>query len=132
MNLIYELNTIDPKRNLRPYERDQDEPSALPQINMVEKLPPDRFLKTTVVRYINPEKVFASSPSGLDEELERLVGPNPLRILAREVYGLRPTDPVIDIEDANTILANENNRRLLREGRVAVVLNKNVLKGAGQ
>jgi hypothetical protein len=131
MNLIYELNTIDPKRNLRPYERDQGEPSALPQINMDEKLPRDRFLKTAVVRYVNPEKVFASSPSGLDEELERLVGPNPLRILAREIYGLRPTDPVIDIEDANTILANENNRRLLREGRVAVVLNKNVLKGAG-
>ncbi|MDR1902505.1 MAG: polymerase [Treponema sp.] len=132
MNLIYELNTIDPRRNLRPYERSQDEPSALPRINMDEKLPRDRFLKNVVVRYVNPDKIFASSPSGMDEELERLVGPNPLRILAREVYGLRPTDPVIDVEDAYTILANENNRRLLREGRVAIVLNKNVLKSTGQ
>ncbi|MDR2094581.1 MAG: polymerase [Treponema sp.] len=128
MNLIYEFNTLDPRRNLRPYERGQEEPAAPPRINMDEKLPRERFLKTAVVRYVNPEKIFTPSPSGLDGELERLVGPNPLRILAREVYGLRPTDPVIDIEDAKTILANENNRRLLREGRVAVVLNKDVLK----
>jgi hypothetical protein len=132
MNLIYEFNTIDPKRNLRPYERNKDEPAALSRINMDEKLPRERFLKTAVVRYVNLDKVFTSAPSGLDEELERLVGPNPLRILAREVYGLHPTDPVIDIEDAVTILANENNRRILREGRVAIVLNKNVLKSTGQ
>jgi hypothetical protein len=59
------------------------------------------------------------------------VGSNPLRILAREVFGLNPTDPVIDREDALKILSSENNRRLLREGRVVLVLNETKLKSGG-
>ena len=68
-----------------------------------------------------------SSPSGLDDELIRLVGERPLRIFARSVFGTVPTDPVIDSADASLILANENNRRLLREGRIVFILNQQVL-----
>jgi hypothetical protein len=59
--------------------------------------------------------------------LAELVGNNPLRIIARAVYGIRPTDPVIDREDALLILSSEENLRLLREGRVAIMLDKSVL-----
>jgi hypothetical protein len=80
-----------------------------------------------MVRYTTAENIFRSTPSGLEGELAALVGPNPLRIFARQVFGINPTDPVIDREDALKILSTENNRRLLREGRVVFVLNEKTL-----
>jgi hypothetical protein len=44
------------------------------------------------------------------------------------VYGIRPTDPVIDREDALLILSSEDNLLLLREGRVAIMVDPGVLK----
>jgi hypothetical protein len=81
-----------------------------------------------LVRYTRAETIFRPTPSGLDESLVGLVGTNPIRVLARAVFGSSPTDPVIDREDALAIISSENNRRLLREGRVAIVLNESVLK----
>jgi hypothetical protein len=81
-----------------------------------------------MVCYVSRESILAKSPSGLDEKLLSRVGANPLRIMARGVFGETPTDPIIDIEDARIILSSEANRRLLREGRVAVVLDRSVLK----
>ncbi|MDR1306968.1 MAG: polymerase [Treponema sp.] len=83
-----------------------------------------------MVRYAVRDAVTAPSPSGLDEALVSLVGTNPLRIMARSVFGAVPTDPVIDREDALLILSTENNRRLLREGRVALILNRETLQAA--
>jgi hypothetical protein len=98
MNLIYERNMFDPGK------------TAL------------------MVRYAAPESIFRPTPSGLDGELAALAGPHPLRILAREVFGINPTDPVIDREDAMKILSSENNRRLLREGRVVLILSEDKLR----
>jgi hypothetical protein len=99
MNLIYERNLMDPQ-----YARERP-----------------------LVRYASPEKVFQSTPSGIDPALAELVGENPLRIIAQGVFGIRPTDPVIDREDALLIISSEANRRLLREGRVVIVLNRQAL-----
>jgi hypothetical protein len=93
--------------------------------NMLE---PESPTGNRMVRYIARESIFRPSPSGLEGELAALLGSNPLRIIAREIYGVNPTDPVIDREDALKILSSENNRRLLREGRVALVLNETKLK----
>jgi hypothetical protein len=100
MNLIYDRNIFDPA-NLE---------------------------RTAPVMYVSESSVFRPIPSGLSPELVELVGTNPLRIIARGVFGIRPTDPVIDREDALLILSSEANRRLLREGRVAIVLNEKTLK----
>ena len=97
--------------------------------NMVN---PDKLRETLMVSYAVSESVFRPTPSGLEGELAALVGPNPLRILAREVFGIYPTDPVIDREDALKILSTENNRHLLREGRVVLVLDEGVLQMAVQ
>ncbi|MDR1655214.1 MAG: polymerase [Treponema sp.] len=80
-----------------------------------------------VVRYAKERDIFLSTPSGLSEELLSLAGERPLRIIAREIFGKRPTDPVIDREDALLITGNERNRELLREGRVVFVLADEVL-----
>jgi hypothetical protein len=81
-----------------------------------------------MVRYATAESIFRPTPSGLDGELAALLGPNPFRILARGVFGTSPTDPIIDRNDALAILSSENNRRLLREGRVLFVLNQSKLR----
>jgi hypothetical protein len=99
MNLVYERNILDPKSASR-----------------------------TLVRYAAEADIFRDTPSGLSPELSALVGDNPLRILARGVFGIRPTDPVIDREDALVILSSEDNRRLLREGKVAIILGDEVLQ----
>jgi len=93
--------------------------------NMLE---PEGPTGNRMVRYITRESIFRSTPSGLEGELSALLGSNPLRVIAREVFGVNPTDPVIDREDALKILSSENNRRLLMEGRVALVLNDTKLK----
>ena len=85
---------------------------------------------TMIVQYTASESIFRPTPSGLEGELAVLAGPNPLRIIAREVFGIFPSDPVIDRQDALKILSSENNRRLLREGRVILVLNEKTLKTA--
>jgi hypothetical protein len=94
------------------------------QRNMVE---PEQARERGIASYANTGRVFMPAPSGLDKALEKLVGPNPLRILARGVYGIRPTDPVIDHSDALLIISSEENRRLLREGRVVIVLHESAL-----
>jgi hypothetical protein len=80
-----------------------------------------------MIRYVSEGAVFRPTPSGLEGELADLVGPHPLRIIARGVFGSLPTDPVIDRSDALLIIAAEENRRLLREGRVVLVLQEKVL-----
>ena len=103
------------------------EPCLFPKIwdtNM--NLVYDRYMTEAaggrMVRYTETETVFRPTPSGLEGEIAALAGPRPLRIFAREVFGIYPTDPVIDRDDALQILSSENNRRLLREGRVVLVL----------
>jgi hypothetical protein len=98
MNLIYERNILDPKNT-----------------------------RKTMVRYVRNADIFRPTTSGLSPEVSALVGNNPLKIIARGVFGIRPTDPVIDKDDALTILSSETNRQLLREGRVVIVLNDKAL-----
>ncbi len=49
------------------------------------------------------------------------IGPNPLRVFARGVFGRNDTDLLIPAESADRLLSSEDNRRLLREGRILVV-----------
>jgi hypothetical protein len=81
-----------------------------------------------MVRYARADSVFRPTPSGLSAEIAALTGQHPLRILARGVFGELPTDPIIDRADALLIISSEENRRLLREGRVVMVLHESVLK----
>jgi hypothetical protein len=82
----------------------------------------------SMVHYTGRESIFQNNPSGLSEELQRVVGDKPLRIIARGVFGVNPTDPIIDRADAVTILSSEANRRLLNEGRVALIVSQDVLQ----
>ena len=81
----------------------------------------------TPARYFNRQNIFAGGPSGLSPEITAVTGSRPLRIFARSVFGTVPTDPVINREDAMLIISTEENRKLLSEGRVAIILNESVL-----
>ncbi|MDR0400827.1 MAG: polymerase [Treponema sp.] len=84
--------------------------------------------ESVMVHYGAEDSIFQRNPSGLSAEMEALVGDKPLRILARGVFGIRPTDPIIDREDAMAVISSEENRLLLREGRVVIILDKDLLK----
>ena len=82
----------------------------------------------TMARYFPVQEIFAGGPSGLSPAITAVVGDRPLRIFARGVFGIQPTDPIISREDALLIISNETNRHLLREGRVAIILDDSMLK----
>ena len=52
------------------------------------------------------------------------IGSDPLHIKARKVYGHLRTDPVISREDALKILSVPENLKLLQEGKVVILLDK--------
>jgi hypothetical protein len=93
--------------------------------NMMES---EAAQKAPMIRYTAESGIFENTPSGLSPEIAGVAGSSPLRIIARGVYGIRPTDPIIDKADAMVIISSETNRRLLREGRVVIVLADEALK----
>lgn len=52
------------------------------------------------------------------------IGRDPMYVMAQKVYGVYPTDILIDPDDADRLLANDHNRQLLRQGRVLVILSE--------
>jgi len=83
---------------------------------------------SAMVRYSSPAGIFQHNPSGLSPELQAVVGDRPLRIFASGVFGIKPTDLIIDRSDALLIISSDENRRLLSEGKVVIILNESVLK----
>jgi len=81
-----------------------------------------------MVRYSPPKSIFQNNPSGLTDELRAFVGDRPLRIFARGVFGSKPTDLIIDNSDAHLIISSNENRRLLSQGKVVIILDESVLK----
>jgi len=55
---------------------------------------------------------------------ESRIGADPLYIKATQVYGRNRTDPIIKHSDALKILTIEENRNLIRDGKVVILLNK--------
>lgn len=53
------------------------------------------------------------------------VGDDPLKIVARGVYGIYPTDPIIARNDALKILCSPHNIDLLRQGKVVILIDDN-------
>jgi hypothetical protein len=74
------------------------------------------------IRYGKMSDITAPSPSGLTDYMSSIVGERPLRIFAIGLYGVHATDIIIDSADALQILSTEENRRLLQEGKVAIIL----------
>jgi outer membrane protein OmpA-like peptidoglycan-associated protein len=64
-----------------------------------------------------------------DEDRYRdLVGVSPLRITALKIFGQNFTDPVISRADALRVLSEPRNRLLLEQGRVVILLDREVLQ----
>jgi len=82
----------------------------------------------TMVRYSSSKNIFQNNPSGLSDELREIVGDRPLRIFARNVFGIKPTDLIIERSDALVIISSEENRRLLSQGKVVFIVDESVLR----
>ena len=78
-----------------------------------------------VVKIYLKKCVFVRSS---DENLYRdRIGNDPLRITAKKIFGINRTDPVISKKDALKILSLDENRELLKQGRVIILLDKEQL-----
>ena len=82
----------------------------------------------SAAHYFHTQDIFAGGPSGLSPKITAVAGNRPLRIIARGVFGIVPTDPIISLDDTLLIISSEENRKLLSEGRIAIVLAESVLK----
>ncbi|MDR2481627.1 MAG: polymerase [Spirochaetaceae bacterium] len=89
---------------------------------------PHIFHESMMISYMGSDHIFKRTPSGLSPEIEKIVGNRPLRIIAHAVFGISPTDPIIDSDDARVILSSDINKNLLREGRVVIITSDTVLK----
>ncbi len=106
-------------------------PALLPEIldttlNPVltaEHIDPEVFTERGVVSYT----------TSLDPaDWEEVVGSSPLRILARETFGINRTDIIINQRDAGRLLSTETNRKILSEGRVLVVIDSSEIRRSFQ
>ena len=50
------------------------------------------------------------------------VGSDPMLVMARQAFGIEPTDVVIAPDDADRLLSLPENRELLRQGRILIIL----------
>ncbi|MCL2209340.1 MAG: polymerase [Treponema sp.] len=80
-----------------------------------------------MVHYFPLKSIFQNNPSALSPELRDIVGDKPLRIFAKGVFGINPSDLIIDSDDAMLIISSDENRRLLSQGKVAFILSDSVL-----
>jgi hypothetical protein len=96
-------------------------PALLPQIydtNLRAVLERDMVDPETLRTWGMVHYTEATTP----DAWRRRAGTQPLQIMARRVYGVIPTDIMISPEDADRILASPENRQLLREGRIVVIV----------
>lgn len=86
--------------------------------NMVS---PDQLMKRNIVVYSDT----------LDETTySDVIGTEPLRVIARGIFGQNRTDPIISLQDSAKLLSKKENLKLLQEGRVVILCNKDMLKVA--
>ncbi|MGP1593758.1 MAG: OmpA family protein [Treponema sp.] len=87
------------------------------------------YEKNIVAPSIALEKSIVFYTGDTDENLYRdRIGTQPLRIIARGVFGDNRTDPIISNADAERILAKEENIKLLREGKIVILCDKENLQ----
>ena len=82
---------------------------------------PDQLMKRNIVVYSDT----------LDESsYSDIIGTEPLRVIARGIFGQNRTDPIISLQDSAKLLSKKENLKLLQEGRVVILCNKDMLKVA--
>lgn len=95
-------------------------PALLPQIydtNLRPVLEQDMVRPAAIERWGVVHYTDQTDP----DSWRQRAGTQPLRIMARRLFGIIPSDIIISPEDADRILASEHNRNLLREGRIVVI-----------
>ena len=98
------------------------------EMNLIYERSTLEVRNVTMAHYSKAQNIFQNNPSGLTPELQQITGDRPLKIFARGVFGINPTDLIIDRSDALIIISSEENRNLLSQGKVVIILDDSVLK----
>ncbi len=102
-------------------------PALLPRLHDDERF--ETLFEPGMVesRYLERWGPVGYTQPGHETRFVQRVGNTPLRVLASGVYGTQPTDLMVPREHAVRLLSREENRRLLAEGRVLIVLHPDKL-----
>ncbi len=76
--------------------------------------------------HVDPEKIKQWGTVRYGEDLDFLkeidrIGPNPLKLTARGLFGINNTDIIISSLEAEKILSRDNNINLIYQGRILIV-----------
>lgn len=102
------------------YMNDELQPALFPKIwdtnmNLI-------FEKNMVIPEVAMGNRIVQYDNSLNEKNFRTrVGTEPLRIVARGLFGVNRTDPIISNEDAAKILSSKENLQLIKEGKVVII-----------
>lgn len=105
------------------FEQGKLEPSLFPRIY-------DESMQLLVERNrINPEVIKTSGVCGWAQDINdpaiiQRAGQDPLKILAYKIFGTKRSDIIITKQDALKILLNDNNRKLIENGKLVIVYGK--------
>ncbi len=104
----------------------QVEPTLFPGIYYTAG-PENLLYRLSEAEHVDPVQLASDGPGAYTADVQATglghrIGSDPLRILAIGAFGTNPTDIVISESDARIIQASEHNRRLLQQGRLAIVL----------
>jgi hypothetical protein len=83
-----------------------------------------RLNGSPIVRYFPTDAIFQSNPSGLSDEISAIVGTQPLKIMAQGLFGEKPTDVIINYQDAESILSGSESIKLLQEAKIVFIIDK--------
>lgn len=112
-----------------PRYSDPAAPSALLQPALTFSIYSSSGEPVVIPTGLGPEAAGPVYVSSLDERpITATIGLRPLRVLAREAFGVNPVDPVIGNSDANRLRALEANLEMLATGRIAVVVDSSLLR----
>lgn len=120
---VYSGIVIDARGSLPvhgEYVRDILRPALFPKVrdadmNII-------FEKNMVIPEVAQTRRIVQYTTSLDETpYTKFIGTAPLRIVARGLFGVNRTDPVISKEDAAKILSRPENLKLIAEGRVLII-----------
>jgi hypothetical protein len=74
--------------------------------------------------YLRQWGMVAYSPDWTDKDATARIGSFPCYLMAMKIFGKHPTDIILPQDAADRLIASEENRALLKEGRVLVVIDE--------
>ena len=76
-------------------------------------------------------KISQNDPATQEAPFLKRIGLFPLRVMAQQVFGRHHCDLILPREAVKKLLCSDNNRNVLKEGRILIIINTEEERGVG-